>query len=356
MTVTRLPHLGKTAALSKAESAQALDLAQALLALDAGRVGYWSHYIQDDKVWGDQHVIDLLGFEAVAQPWTMADFMGVVHPEDHARVTTKVADAYAGRTPFYDIEMRLIPKKPQALAGDVWVAARGKVITRDENGEPLHLVGVVWDISEAKRNEQRLVDLAAEMDHRVRNAFAVIRALINIGAETSRTKQSFADTLRTQVDAMAVGHDLAARAARTAQHPLAPVTLAEVINATLAQWTDATGPGNAAVKINCPSDIFMPPSKVSTFAMILFELSVTAAKYGPLGDSGGALWVDVTCDPDNSLSFRWIETTQTPRMPRQPDRELSDILLRHCANTLNATLTRQQTPTGTEVYLQMDRT
>lgn len=355
MTVPRLPQFGQLSALTKAESAKALHVAQAVLALDAGRVGYWSHYIQEDEVWGDQRTIDLLGFAATAQPWTMADFMNVLHPDDQALISVKVADAYAGRTPFYDVEMRLVPKAQSNPSDDeLWIAARGQVIERDDNGEPVHLIGVVWDISETKRSEKRLEDLAAEMDHRVKNAFAVIRALINIGANTSRTKEAFADTLRTQVEAMALGHDLAARSARTSKHPLAPVTLAEVINATLAPWTEKTSGGLSDVTINCPSDISMSPSKVSTFAMIMYELSATATKYGPLGDSGGTLLVDVAYDPDGGLQMRWIETITSPQTPRKPDRELSDILLRHCANTLNAAMTRQFTRTGTEVYLQMD--
>jgi sigma-B regulation protein RsbU (phosphoserine phosphatase) len=57
-----------------------------------------------------------------------------------------------GRTPTYEIELRL-----RAKTGEwIWILARGKIVSRDENNAPVRVVGTHVDISVRKRIEEQL--------------------------------------------------------------------------------------------------------------------------------------------------------------------------------------------------------
>jgi diguanylate cyclase (GGDEF)-like protein len=61
-----------------------------------------------------------------------------------------------GQTPAYEVEYRIRHKEGHY----VWYYDRGTVVKRDENGLPLILHGIVFDITESKKAEERLVYLA----------------------------------------------------------------------------------------------------------------------------------------------------------------------------------------------------
>jgi len=327
------------------------------LAMSAARMGSWYHYIQDNQVWGDAVALDLLGFEGSAQPWTMQDFVDVVHPDDRERVGLAVQSAYDGQTPFYDVTFRVISRQqdiaPQMLR---WVSARGQVIARDAENNPVKLYGVVWDVTASKIAEQRMSLLASEMDHRVKNAFAVIRALINIGADTSSDKSNFANTLRGQVEAMATAHTLSAQIARSQKDATASVALSEILETALSPWIEIGTTSQTTVTITCDPEISMPPAKVSAFAMMIYELSTNATKYGPLGEIGGSVDVTVLRTDKGGLTMFWQETVPTKLDPETFTANapgFGQVLLDHCAHTLGAQVTRNITPYGLQLHLDI---
>ena len=333
------------------------DVARALLALDAGRMGSWSHDIVNDEVWGDRLVARLLNFKFEEQPWTADDFFRAIHPEDIAAVSQSVEDAYSGKHPFYDVIVRTNPSEAETKAGIVrWVGARGQVTQRDADGNALQVIGVNWDATKEKQHEQSLAMLASEMDHRVKNAFAVIRALINIGAEATTSKANFAGTLRSQVEAMATAHTLSAQIARRDKNASAAVALSEVLDTALAPWIEIGEGSQTRVTINCDPTITLPPNKIAAFAMMIYELSTNATKYGPLGEIGGAVDVSVLRTNNGGLTMVWHETVPIQPVPLHDTGDapgFGQVLLDHCANTLDAQMTRKLTSHGFQLYLDI---
>ena len=334
---------------------------RALLALEAGRMGSWRWDIVGGTVTGDPFVADLLNMDFDAQPWPVGDVFASMHPEDLPRVQREVDTALSGAD-LYEVEFRdrvIDPKTGEE--GLRWLGARGRVTQRSEAGEPLEMIGVNWDATEQKTNEERLAMLAGEMDHRVKNAFAVIRALINLGARVPGSRKAFAKTLKAQVQAMSDAHAISARLARTSRTPASPVPVGEVLSTALAPWLGEEAGAGAAVSIEADDSIMVLPRNVSALAMLTYELATNATKYGPLGELGGRLEVTATMHGPGEAALRWIETTADPGTARRADEEgregtasgFGSMLIQHCVSTLRARLRREMTPTGLHVELHM---
>lgn len=75
-----------------------------------------------------------------------------LHPDDKDRVLSAMRDYFAGNQPFYIAEFRMRCKDDSWK----WVLARGKLVSRDADGNPLRLIGTHTDISDRKQAEQQL--------------------------------------------------------------------------------------------------------------------------------------------------------------------------------------------------------
>lgn len=91
-----------------------------------------------------------------------------------------------------------------------WIGGRGRVVKWGDNGAPLRMMGVNWNMNETKRSEERQRALTREMDHRVNNGYAIIKAITAIAVDEYDSVPEFAKMLRTQIHALAVAHQLAA--------------------------------------------------------------------------------------------------------------------------------------------------
>ena len=92
-----------------------------------------------------------------------------VHPEDLPRVQQMLQEHIVGRAEIYDSEHRI-----RNAAGEwVWVRSRGKVVERDENGNPLRMAGTARDVTAARKAERER-RVALEVLRSMSEAVAVI--------------------------------------------------------------------------------------------------------------------------------------------------------------------------------------
>jgi len=75
-----------------------------------------------------------------------------VHPDDKATVYDELNKHLEGKTPLYLNEHRVLCKDGTYK----WILDRGKVITRDDDGKPLRIIGTHTDITEHKKVMQDL--------------------------------------------------------------------------------------------------------------------------------------------------------------------------------------------------------
>ncbi|SEN43213.1 PAS domain S-box-containing protein [Halorientalis persicus] len=122
------------------------------LALEGANLGIWDWDMETDEVRRDELLTDMLGYTQAEMGDHLRDWERVVHPEGKTRHDEALAEHVENRTPYYRCEYRLKTK-----AGDwKWVRTMGKVVERDEDGEPVRAVGIHQDIDDRKRAELAL--------------------------------------------------------------------------------------------------------------------------------------------------------------------------------------------------------
>ncbi|MEW5770779.1 MAG: PAS domain S-box protein [Pseudomonadota bacterium] len=112
-------------------------------------IGTWDWNIQTGELFWSERIGPLFGYDSLVET-TYENFLAAVHPEDRRRVVEAV-NACVERGDKYDIEHRCV--WPDGTVR--WMLERGDV-TRDPAGRPLHMLGVVQDITDRKLAEQKL--------------------------------------------------------------------------------------------------------------------------------------------------------------------------------------------------------
>lgn len=136
------------------------------LALRSSGVGTWSWDVVQDSFTWDDYLHPLFGLAPGTFPGTYQAFLQLVHSEDRERVTQEV-NASVGRDAPYDTRFRVL-----WTDGSIHdLSSRGKVY-RDENGKPVRMSGVCWDITEHRQAEKEVLRLNTELEQRVKDRTA----------------------------------------------------------------------------------------------------------------------------------------------------------------------------------------
>lgn len=131
------------------------------LALESARIGTWDVDNQTQALVINARAASMLGWREDEIALHTHTWLDMVHPHD--RVTTNRALA-SYRDPAADVvalEYRIRHKKGHYI----WAQSHGRTVERDDEGEPLRIVGTLRDITDSKhqealRNRQRqLLDL-----------------------------------------------------------------------------------------------------------------------------------------------------------------------------------------------------
>jgi len=122
------------------------------LAADSAGFGVWDLDLDNDSlVWDDKmchlYGISRLDFEQHKHPWTT-----LLHPDDSERVLGKV-DQTIKNGKDLDIEFRVT----QPAGKIIYIRSRA-VVVNDENGKPVRMTGVNYDITKSKLSEKALKD------------------------------------------------------------------------------------------------------------------------------------------------------------------------------------------------------
>jgi two-component system cell cycle sensor histidine kinase/response regulator CckA len=102
------------------------------------------------NVYSNPRVIEMLGYPLSKWVGDPNFFATILHPDDRERVLGNIAGALRAGERFQD--------EYRAIAADgrtVWIWEEGRLVL-DENGEPLHVQGVLVDITDRKRAEEQL--------------------------------------------------------------------------------------------------------------------------------------------------------------------------------------------------------
>ena len=165
------------------------------------------------------------------------------------------------------------------------------------------------DVTERRRSEAKRDLLARELDHRARNALALVQAALRLTRADS--VPAFARAVEGRVAAIARAQTMLADRTR------AGAVLATLVNEALAAFGQ-DGPAGR-VGFGGP-DVVLAATAVQPVSMALHELATNALKHGALSVAEGRVELEWALDrPAGFLRLRWTETGGPP-LPGRPER------------------------------------
>lgn len=120
------------------------------LALQGGGIGVWEWNIETDLTIWDSKMEKMFGIEEGTFGQTTEAFKEFLHPNDIIIAEKAILDAHNDIAP-YDIVFRIV----MINKGIKYIRSKAMVI-RNEDGEPIKMIGVCFDVTEIKEKEYEL--------------------------------------------------------------------------------------------------------------------------------------------------------------------------------------------------------
>jgi PAS domain S-box-containing protein len=277
----------RTAALERSNRQLQQSEERRNLALAAGKMGSWDWDLaRGDCVW-DEGQRRIFGVDPDLEA-TLPALRKLVHRDDWSVLyqALKHARRDAGSR---QLEFRVC----RADGGVRWCLGTVAAST-DAANRIARVSGVTIDITDRKEAEERQLLLAREVDHRAKNALAVVHAIVSLTRADNIAQ--FVAAVEGRVQALARAHSL------LSESRWRGANISDIIEEELAPYR---APHFDRVKISGTS-LSLDPSTAQALALALHELATNAAKYGALSRPSGRLEVAWSL-ANGRLELQWIE-------------------------------------------------
>ncbi len=256
------------------------------LALAAGQMGSWDWDLGTDEWRWDEGQHRIFGVDPPKFMVTVDNIRELIHPDDwHA--LQKIARGMAAGARTQQTEFRVL--RPN---GEIRWCIGTAAASVDGAGRVVRVSGVTIDVTDRKEAEERQVLLAREVDHRARNALAVIQSIIRL--TRAMTVDDYVQAIEGRIKALARAHTL------LSDSRWHGADLATLVGEELA-------PYRAGDKIKCNGpDISLQPATAQGLALALHELTTNAAKHGALSSPAGRIDLEWQLQGD-ALTLHWRE-------------------------------------------------
>jgi PAS domain S-box-containing protein len=270
------------------------------LALAAGQMGSWEWDPVSGGFSWDDGQYRIFGVDPGSFELTIDNIRALIHPEDWKHLQNAIKPA-AHDTPSFQTEFRVC--RPN---GELRWCIGTAVASVDATDHIVRIAGVTVDITDRREAEEHQALLAREVDHRARNALALVQSIVRL--TRSDDIKSYIAAVDGRIGALSRAHTL------LAQSRWQGADLARLIDEELAPYRTSDA---GQITVSGP-DVSLEPRTAQTLALALHELSTNAAKYGALSVVSGRVKLAWELRPD-SLILHWTEssgpTIQPPASP-----------------------------------------
>ncbi|MDP3417728.1 PAS domain-containing protein [Falsiroseomonas sp.] len=240
------------------------------------------------------------------------EWLARIHPEDRDRVDAAIL---ALREDPDQHSFAMEYRVARADGGWAWLWDRGQVTRDPSTGAPAWLVGGAVDVTARRIAEERQFLLLREVDHRAKNALAVVKAALRLTPRDDAA--SFAAAVDGRIDALARAQTLLSETSWSG------TPLREMLDGALEAFVSPARarhgqPGMPQVTLEGPA-VVLAAAAIQPLAMAVHELATNATKYGALSCPGGRLRVRWRMLPgqqgegqdqgaQDRLEVEWIES------------------------------------------------
>jgi len=259
------------------------------LALAAGQMGSWEWNIARGTTVWDQGQCEIFGVEPSIFVPTVDSVQPLINRDDF-ELLVRAFRKLSKNANTFQTEFRVV--RPN---GEVRWCTGTAIANFDEQGRLIWLSGVVVDITERKRAEERQILLAEEVDHRARNVVAVVQSIMRL--TRAETIDDYIGALDGRISALSNAHRLLAGSRWEG------ADLNRLVDEEFAPYRAS---GKERVSAKGPA-VVLPPATAQTIALALHELATNAAKYGALSAQAGRVDLTWRLD-DGKLELLWKES------------------------------------------------
>ncbi|GFE65304.1 sensor histidine kinase [Litoreibacter roseus] len=246
-----------------------------------------------ENVWINRSIFGMLGYTTDDIAAMGEDILqDLMHPEDWDRYPEhfeKLLGLKSDERASFDYRMR------RKDGGWCWLNSVEMVYARDGTGGVQSVIGAAQDITEAREREERIRLLMREMNHRVKNLFSVVSALIMLSSRRETDVKSAMKKLGARVASLARVHDVS-----RGQDDPSDNAIQSLIREVLTPFDINK---HVAVQGDNPE---LEWRHLTPLCLILHELATNAIKHGALGHVDGRILITVKTS-ERDLSVIWHE-------------------------------------------------
>lgn len=181
------------------------------------------------------------------------------------------------------------------------------------------------------RAEEARALVLEELQHRVKNAFALAQSLINLNVPAALSARDLADKVSGKLHAIASAQDIIVRNGSDRSDEMTSM------RTLLATILGPLGYGDADNRISLNGDDQMVAAQtLSGLAMVFHELATNAIKYGALTTARGTVSIHWLTTPEG-LEIEWAESGGPPTSAPQ-SQSFGSRLVASTARQLNSTI------------------
>ena len=263
------------------------------LALAAGNMGAWDwDRVNGDCLWDDGQC-RIFGVERESFAVTPENMRVLLHPDDWNNLQAATNKLLENRQ-AYQGEFRV--RRPN---GEVRWCFGSAAPTVDEAGNVMRISGVTVDITDRKEAEERQALLSREVDHRAKNALALVQSIIRLTRAGSVA--AYTAAVEGRIQALSRAHTV------LAQSRWQGADLGGLVEEEVAPFR--TG-DISQISLQGPR-VLLQPTPAQTLALALHELATNAAKYGALSRGTGTVKLSWAVDA-GTLVISWDEAGGPP--------------------------------------------
>jgi PAS domain S-box-containing protein len=259
------------------------------LALVAGQMGSWDwDRAGGDCLW-DEGQCRIFGVDHASFVVTAENVKALIHPEDWPRLQHAMEQLFAERK-SHQTEFRI--RRPN---GEIRWCLGTAAPTMDAAGNIIRLSGVTADITERKESEMRQVLLAREVDHRAKNALAIVQSIVRL--TRAESMPTYVAAVEGRITALSRAHTVLSHSRWQG------ADLTGLVEEELAPYRSDRGD---RIATDGPA-VSLQPASAQTLTLALHELATNAVKYGALSSISGRLRVSWELKP-STLVLHWEES------------------------------------------------
>jgi PAS domain S-box-containing protein len=269
------------------------------VALSAGQMGSWDWDIEAGVHHWDEEHYRIVGADPATFRISAENVRQLVHPDDWKRLEALLIEARGGKHAF-QFEARF--RRPD---GEMRWCAVTAAASFDGAGRLVRMSGVTSDITDRKNTEERHALLAREVDHRAKNALALVQSILRL--TKADTVKGYVGSVEGRIAALSHAHTL------LSESRWQGADLRKLVFDELAPYEKAR---SDLIAIDGPA-ITLLPATAQSIALILHELATNSVKYGSLSSKAGALSIK-WAEGDGAIRIDWDERdgpkTKAPKL------------------------------------------